>query len=219
MIVAVAATQMEIAPFLKMAGEPRGRWVTCITGVGPLETGIRLGRCFLNNRKSIKGVLQFGIGGAYIQPAGEAEVPVLATCLAEREVLGDMGIVCGNDIEYFPESLAGPVQIQLESSLLDKARDVMAKQSIQYCSGTFITVNSVSGTASRGEILRNKWHGLCENMEGFAAARLCNEFQIPLVEMRVISNLVEDRNIENWRLHEACEMAGELAAKMVKELT
>ena len=84
--------------------------------------------------------------------------------------------------------------------------------------GNFITVNSVSGTRDRGEILQQKYNGLCENMEGAAIAQVCQEFSLPLLEVRCISNYVEDRDPARWRLQEACDKAGEIAAAVVEEL-
>lgn len=218
MILAVAATQMELSPFLAVMGDDDGRWKSLISGMGPVETAVRLGRFLYDNVSQIKGIVQFGVGGAYIQPDERHQVPMLAVCLAEREVFGDLGVTFQDDIEYFPEGLAGKTLFSLDNDLLKKSCKVLEANTIECFSGTFVTVNSVSGTASRGEFLRRRWDGLCENMEGGTAARLCNELNIPLVELRVISNYVEDRNVQNWQLHEACARAGKLGALLVKEL-
>lgn len=218
MILAVAATQMELSPFLAVMGDSDGRWKSLVSGLGPVETAVRLGRFLFENSTQIQGVIQFGVGGAYIQPDPVNQVPILAVCLANREVLGDLGIALQDDIDYFPQELGGRAEFSLDNALLKRSRKVFGNNNVTCFSGTFITVNSVSGTARRGEILRRQWDGLCENMEGASAARLCNELNIPLVELRVISNLVEDRNVENWQLQEGCARAAELAALLVKEL-
>ncbi len=218
MILAVTATQMELSPFLAVMGESDDRWKSLISGVGPMETAVRLGRYLYENSSQIHGIVQFGIGGAYIQPDPDDQAPMLAVCLAEREVLGDLGVTYQDKFEYFSHELGGRTAFSLDNSLLHRSRKVFADNHIQTLSGTFITVNSVSGTASRGELLRKSWDGLCENMEGAAAARLCHELNIPLVELRVISNMVEDRDVQKWQLQQACVRAGELAALLMKEL-
>ena len=53
-------------------------------------------------------------------------------------------------------------------------------------------------------------------MEGAAVARVCHEFSLPMLEMRAISNYVEDRDPRNWRLAEACETAAEGAASLLQ---
>jgi futalosine hydrolase len=218
MILVIAATQMELDPFLARAGERSNRWTALVAGVGPVETAVTVGRMLAEHHRQISGVLQFGVGGAYLLPSPEEQVGILSVCLAEREVLGDLGICHLDSIEYFPDELGGASSFPLVSPLLARAEGVLKSYSITYHLGTFITVNSVSGTARRGEMLRNHWQGLCENMEGGAVARLCKEYKLPFLEMRVISNLVEDRNIHNWQLRQACERAGEVAAMLIKEL-
>jgi futalosine hydrolase len=215
---AVAATQMEMQPFVDLC---RGEGISCerlVSGVGPLETAVTLSRFLAECQERVSGLVQFGVGGAYIVPNPEEQVPLLAVCLAESEVMGDLGICYPDRVEYFPDDLSGHVQFPLRSAHLTRAAEILDAYSIGYHSGAFVTVNSVSGTSRRGEMLGRHWQALCENMEGAAAARLCVDYSLPLVEIRVISNLVEERNRENWRLREACQRAAELAVLLVKEL-
>lgn len=218
MIMAVAATQIEMQPFLDLC---RGEGISCeylVSGVGPLETAVTLSRFLTERRERVSGLVQFGVGGAYIAPKPEDRISLLAVCLAESEVMGDLGICYPDRVEYFSRDLSGQVQFPLRSALLTRAAEILDSYAIHYHSGAFVTVNSVSGTSRRGEMLGRHWQALCENMEGAAAARLCSEYALPLVEIRVISNLVEERNRQNWRLREACQRAAELAVLLVKEL-
>jgi len=218
MIVAVAATQLEMAPFLLEAQKAGASWPTLVTGVGPLETAVRLGRFLAESPRPVNAVLQFGIGGAYLSdnPAGQPQP--LAICLAKSEVQGDFGIAFPDMIQYFPEQLGGAEQFALGSPLLTRAATILTDQGISFFFGNFVTVNGISATAARGRMLRDRWQGLCENMEGAAAARICREYGMPLVEVRVVSNLVEDRNMRAWQLEQACERAGAVAALLMKEL-
>lgn len=218
MILAVAATQMEMNPFLKRAGEPGDRWKPLVSGVGPLETAVRLSSCLAAQEQGIEAVLQFGVGGAYMSPGEKKKVPLLGVCLATREVMGDFGICFSEDFEYFPDSLGGAMSFSLESPLLVKVTGILERNQVEYHSGTFVTVNAISGTAGRGEIINRRWNGICENMEGGAAARVCREYNLPLLEIRAVSNMVEDRDPEQWKLQEACDRAGEVAALLLKEL-
>jgi futalosine hydrolase len=42
-------------------------------------------------------------------------------------------------------------------------------------------------------------------MEGAAVAMVCNTFKVPCVELRCISNMVEDRDTANWMLEDAID--------------
>jgi futalosine hydrolase len=218
MILVVAATEMELRPFIKAIGSPDNGWQSLVGGVGPLETATRLGRLLAIDGQRIDCVFNLGVGGAYIPPQPQKMMELLSVCLAEREIVGDFGICQGNEMEYFPENLSGDSVFLLDKELMQKAGRILAARNISYYSGTFVTVNSVSGRETRGSFLQKAWNGICENMEGAAIARVCCEYCIPFVEMRVISNLVEDRNPAKWRLQEACERAGQVGAMIVKEL-
>jgi len=219
MIVAIAATQLEMEPFLAAVLRQGGMWPTCVTGVGPVETAVRLGAYVHNRGSELSGILQFGVGGAYFNPQSAHQAGVLDVFLAATEVLGDCGICFPDRMEYLAEDLDGVRQMSLASPLLDRAEDVLKGSAIDYRLGHFVTVNGVSGTAARGRMLQEKWQGLCENMEGAAAARVCLEYGLPLLEIRVVSNMVEDRDRGNWQLSAACIKAGEIAAFLMKELT
>ena len=69
--------------------------------------------------------------------------------------------------------------------------------------GPFLTVSTCSGTASRGDELLRRFPGICENMEGAALAQVALMYGVPLLEVRGISNLVEDRDLSRWELKRA----------------
>ena len=76
-------------------------------------------------------------------------------------------------------------------------------------------MSCASGTAARAQQLGHELHGLCENMEGAAAARVCDAFRLPLLELRCISNIAGEADKKNWRLREACSRAGQAAALLL----
>jgi futalosine hydrolase len=52
-------------------------------------------------------------------------------------------------------------------------------------------------------------------MEGAAIARACREFSLPLIEVRAVSNLVEDRPGIAWEIDKASVQAAQAAALIV----
>jgi futalosine hydrolase len=61
-------------------------------------------------------------------------------------------------------------------------------------------------------MFENKFDAICENMEGAALARVSQEFGIPFLELRAISNMVENRDQSAWQIREAAEKAAIFAA-------
>lgn len=216
MILAFAATQIEMQPFLAELSADSSSCITLVTGVGPVETSVRLTRFLCTNTQPIRAAVNFGIGGAYLQPEGKKQPALLDICLAEQEVLGDLGICLPEGMDYFDRSLTGELVFPMDGELFWRCRQFLDGLGTVCHSGSFITVGGISGTLRRGEMLRSRWQGLCENMEGAAAARVCREFAVPFLEIRAVSNFVEDRNPANWRLHEACRKAARAAALIIK---
>jgi futalosine hydrolase len=219
MILALAATQIEMQPFLMQWPGGNPPCLTLITGVGLMETAFRLTRFLCRTDQKVHAAVNFGIGGAYLQPRGYHQPALLDICLAEREVVGDLGICLQDEVEYLDQALTGDLTVPLDSSLLDLGRAILTEVAIPHFTGVFVTVNSATATRRRGDMLQGRWRGLCENMEGVAVARVCREFAIPCLELRAIANYVENRNLGNWRLPEACLKAAQSAALIIKGMS
>lgn len=217
MYLVTAATEFEMQPFRENYLEDEG--LELITGVGPVETAVRL-MSFLNeNSANVKAVVNFGVGGAYVEPGNIPQAELLDICLAENEILGDLGVCLENSIERITgQGLEVQDTFAMDAGLLQKAKQALQESRIIFHVGNFITVNCTSGTKKRGAILARQFSGLCENMEGAAVARVCREFNLPCLEVRCISNLVEDRDTNRWKLKQACKCSGEAAAAVVKYL-
>ncbi len=218
MLLVVAATEIELQPL--QALRPPGPAVAYYrSGVGPVETAVRLTNYCAVHHKRIDAVINVGIAGAYHQPQPDDTPPLLEICLAEREVLGDFGVTNGLDIEPFSDpALAGHRDFALDEAIVRRARTVLTDAGFQCRSGTFVTVSAASGTTTRGSLLQMRYQALCENMEGAALARVCHEFGLPLLAVRVISNFVEDRPGTTWETAAACRRAADAVALLIDTL-
>ncbi len=218
MYLVTSATDFEMRPFAK-ACHSADRVQQLITGIGPVETAVRLYARLQGKAEGIRGVINFGVAGAYVHPDRENGPQILDICLAEKEVLGDFGVCLGSHVERFTgKELRVPDSFILDRDLRLQAGAVLDALGIPYFSGNFVTVNCGSATAARGTMLAVQYNGLCENMEGAAVARVCEEFSLPCLEIRCISNLVEDRDTSRWKLQKACRCSGETVARVVDYL-
>jgi futalosine hydrolase len=176
----------------------------------------------------------FGVGGAY--PASGAAVGDVA--LAKEEIAGDEGVVTHQgfkDTEFIGIPLAatetGNVYNRFPASekLLALARRVLANapatngrsgnvksKDLTPKEGTFVTLSTCTGTRERARELEERYQGLCENMEGAAAAHVAVLHGIPWLEVRGISNIVEDRNLAKWDIPKAARVAQEAVLKVLK---
>jgi futalosine hydrolase len=209
MYLLVAATEGEIE---KARSHIQGNGVQfLVTGMGPVEATLALTKHLGGDHSSYQAVINTGTAGAFIGTG----LGLLDACLAAREVIGDLGICLQDRIAGFSSSLAVPREFSLAGDLLARAERTLAAMAIPCRSGTFVTVNCVSGTRNRGDQLRDRHQAICENMEGAALARVCQSFGLPFLELRCISNMVEERNTANWRLAEAAARACVIAARLL----
>jgi futalosine hydrolase len=70
----------------------------------------------------------------------------------------------------------------------------------------------------RAKELEKKFHVICENMEGAAVAHVCISYGIPVVEIRGISNTVEDRDMKKWDIRMAAENCQKVVKEFLKEI-
>jgi futalosine hydrolase len=190
------------------------------TGIGPVNTAHALTRAVEAARPAL--VLQFGIAGAYV-PAG---LPVGALALATEEGYGDLGVLTPQG--WQPADLIGiPVvppaapgapptfnRFPLDPARVARALRVLRALPLEVRAGPFLTLSQVTGVRALGDALHRRSGALCESMEGAAAAHVCALYGLPFLEVRGISNLVEDRDRERWRIAEAAGAARRAVAAL-----
>ena len=176
------------------------------------KTNVAHGVTALLERHAVRGVIGFGVGGAY--PGSGLEVGGVA--LASASVYGDEGVDAPEGW-LSTEGIGIPLvrrgerswfnEFPLDPDRMERARAALSAAGIGARVGPFVTVSACSGTARRGEELARRFGALCEGMEGAALAHVCALYDVPCLELRAISNDVEDRDLSRWRLREAAEAA------------
>jgi futalosine hydrolase len=154
-------------------------------------------------------IILFGIGGAY--PSSGLEVGDVA--VAEKEIYGDEGFQRGNGF-HGTKSIGIPLlkrggnryfnEFPLDRKLIRKALQ-SSRLVTRTVSGTFVTVSTCTGTKERAFVFEKRFGAICENMEGAAVAHICAIYAIPMIEIRGISNIVENRDKGKWNIGLAAE--------------
>jgi len=154
-------------------------------------------------------IIVFGIGGAY--PSSNAKIGNVA--IAKEEIAGDEGVLT---LDGFKDTeFIGIPLLETSTSVIYTtypARESLVKHALQALHtnldadlhlGTFVTLSTCTGTTARARELEERYHGLCENMEGAAVAQVAELHNIPWIEVRGISNIVEDRDLQKWDIPSA----------------
>lgn len=170
-------------------------------------------------------VLQIGVGGAF--PAAALAVGDLA--VADTEYYGDVGVRTAAG--WQPAEALGIPLVECDGVALynrfeadaswvawavSRLHSRAAPGGARMAVGPFLTVQECTGTAVLAAERYARWQPICENMEGAAAAHICRLYGVPLVEIRGISNVVEDRRRESWDLPGAADRAQRAALALLR---
>jgi futalosine hydrolase len=184
----------------KIAGEDV---LLCIGGMGKVNAAHAA--TLLITRHDPEALIVFGIGGAYTgSDAGICDIAV-----AKEEIAGDEGVLAVEGFkgtEYIGIPLVKTASSTLwnvypsSPELLEKTMNRLKsfQHSGRVFEGSFVTLSTCTGTSARAKELEARYSGLCENMEGAAAAQVAAMHGTPWLELRGISNRVEDRDVKAW---------------------
>lgn len=195
--------------------------VICAGGVGKLNAATAT--ALMVERHQPRLVINTGSAGAYLASG----LAVGSLVVASDEVLGDEGVIIAEgwrDLRYMGlPSLdhAGRQYyntIPLSKHASEKAMQLADYYGVFLMRGRFVTVSTCSGTRAYGDELARRFQGIAENMEGAAVAQVCLRFGIDCLEIRGISNLVEDRDMSRWQLPRALDAAQRFVLKLLEEM-
>jgi len=164
-------------------------------------------------------LILFGIGGAYSGLVGDIAV-------AESENYGEEGLIT-KEGWYSMDFMGLPLlkknkeyynTFPLDIKLKETAIEASKESDLKVISGNFVTVSQCSGTRESGEIMMKRFNGICENMEGAAVAHICTLYGTPMIEIRGISNIIEDRDMKNWHIKQAASNCNKAVIELIRRL-
>ncbi|HWR71931.1 MAG TPA: futalosine hydrolase [Nitrospirota bacterium] len=196
------------------------RVVLCVGGMGKVNAAHAA--TLLLTQFTPASLVVFGIGGAY--PSSGARIGDIA--LASEEIAGDEGVLT---VEGFRDasSLGIPLLKTAtarifttypapEALLARSLRTLASPAGPVVHAGSFVTLSTCTGTAARARELEERYHALCENMEGAAAAHVAEQHGIPWLETRGISNIVEDRDLSKWDIPKAAAVVQDSVLRLLE---
>jgi futalosine hydrolase len=197
------------------------RVVLCAGGMGKVNAAHAATLAI--TRHAPAALIVFGIGGAY--PASGARIGDVA--IARYEIAGDEGVLTHDgfkDTEYIGIPLLKTASSGIFTTypaaepLVDLARSVLRAQppAGEVHTGPFVTLSTCTGTLDRARELEQRYGGLCENMEGAAAAHVAIAHGVPWLEVRGISNIVEDRDLVKWDIPRAARTVQQAVIRILE---
>ena len=236
-IIVTAATERELSQLVREAratpaqgAGPRAVWegalgnarlILAVTGIGKVNAAAAT--TSLIERFQPRLMINTGCGGAY----AESGLRVGDLAVATSEVYGDEGVLTVDGwhsleligipaVERKGNRYANEFPLSLEAA--EKAFQLAISLGLSIRRGKFITLSTCSGTSERGSELYRRFGGICENMEGAAVAHVALLYEVDCLEIRGISNMVEDRALARWDIPLAVEMAQRFLVRHLQQL-
>lgn len=166
-----------------------------IAGIGTVPVIYNLTKHFATHRYD--KVIHCGIAGSYILPLQPGEVVQVT-----RDTFVDVGIDHGGIFRWiFHENLWKPDDKPFRNGWIEVPEDRSLK--LEAVSG--ITVDLVTAGSERKARLAEKFNPQTESMEGAAVFYVCKLEDVPVIQIRAISNYVGVRDRHSWKTDEAID--------------
>ncbi len=197
------------------------RVVVCTGGVGKVNAAAAA--AVMIDRYHPHMVINTGCAGAYIGSG----LSIGNLVVASEEVLADDGVAVTagwKDLRYMnlPSVEQGGLScynlLPLSRHASEKAMQLADYYGVFLMRGRFATVSTCSGTREHGDLLSHRWNAVVENMEGAAVAQVCLRCGVDCLEIRGISNMVEERDLKKWDMPRAVEAAQRFVLKYLEDM-
>ncbi len=161
-----------------------------ITGIGQSLTTYNLTKIFNNNSYNL--AINTGICGNF-----NRNINIGETVNIISDEFGDLGISSKNKFEtLFDTKFINSNSFPFKNSKLFSNYKLKENYNLKEVSA--ITVNTASGEKEQINLRENKFAADTESMEGAAFFYVCLMENIKCLQIRSVSNYIEERNTENW---------------------
>lgn len=218
----IGATKADADVFPEVyRGRIRDREITlAVTGMGKINAASATALLLRDTTPDL--LINTGCAGAY-RGSG---LQVGGLAVATSEILADEGVLAPDGWQTL-ELIGIPLvtrsgkayfnEFPLSMQATGRAASLAAALGLSMKRGKFLTVSTCSGTSARGEELFSRFGGICETMEGAAVAQVALRCGVDCLEVRGVSNMVEDRDMSAWNIPGAVEAVQRFVLKCLEE--
>lgn len=168
-----------------------------ITGVGLTATAYQLGKIFALN--SFQRALNIGVAGAL-----DTSIPLKSVVEVVSDEFADLGAEENNQfISLFEMNLSAENDPPFVNGKVLPIGGWKCEGNLPKVTGA--SVNTVHGNEANINLFKKRCSAQVESMEGAAFFYACAMAGVSSMQIRAISNYVEPRNRENWKLNEAID--------------
>ena len=182
-----------------------------ISGIGLSFTAYKLSKALLEKKYDL--VINLGIAGSF---NSTIKIGELTQVISEQ--FADLGIKDKDKfIDVFEAGLVNANEFPfVNGKLTPKILKITEAYNLKKVHA--VSVNTVSGNKNEIEQLKKKYQADIESMEGAAVFYVCMEENVPVIQLRSISNYIEERDKSKWNIPLAIENLNNFCVKLFYEL-
>jgi futalosine hydrolase len=213
-ILVVAATSIEIAPFLAQLR----KGIFAKTDIDVLITGIGLTATTYSLTKQLRIkkpglIIQAGMGGCFDKTIALGKVLAI-----KMEAIADQSVIELNKLKtLFDLKIVPQNRFPFQRGRLVNNSSVLKKVRLRKVNA--ISVNEISTSSEKIKFYRKYFNPVVESMEGAALHYVCLLEKIPFIQLRSISNYIGERNKKNWNMKESIINLNNELISLISKLT
>jgi futalosine hydrolase len=201
----VAATKAELTFFYQHFNLPEEDFVErknfdlLVTGVGMVATAFALGK-HLSSKYDL--IVNFGIAGCF-----DRNIALGTVLNITEDTFAELGAENGDDFLTITDLGFGENHYSSKN-----------QRKVDLPIATAITMNCVTGSEKSIKNLIKRLNPTTESMEGAAVFYACKQLNINCMQIRSVSNYVEPRNKDNWKIGLAIKNLNDWAIAFIGEM-
>jgi futalosine hydrolase len=211
-ILIVSATSFELAAVKEAFSTCNNHEIEAlVTGVGMVATSFSITQKLATEKFDL--AINIGIAGAFDKTLELGEVVDVVRDQFSEELVED-----GEELKTYQE-----IGLQKGSSVYNSTFEIPQLGKFSATSASFkkvegVTVNTVHGNENSIKAVVKRLNPQIESMEGAAFFYVCNQMKIPALQIRAISNYVEKRNLDAWKIKLALNNLAEASKIILSKL-
>lgn len=129
-----------------------------------------------------------------------------------RDVQGDLGVFENGNYTTFEDiHLVPKNELRIDYNIVD---DVMDHLEIR----NSLSTNTLLQDTKMNALRHSKYNTEIENMEGAAFQQICEEYEVPYLQLRAISNFIGQRDKTQWKIKTALNNLNEEITLYLKSI-
>lgn len=183
-----------------------------VTGPGIVATTHQLTKSL--NSKKYDLAINLGICGSFDKHLSPVRVvQVISDCLGDFGAEDGKNFIDAFELGFYKQNSFPFHEKNLKATYTKPLKSLKAIPSV-----AGVTVQKTTGSPAGKKLLLEKYKPVVESMEGAAFFYVCSMEKVKSLQIRAISNMVEKRNRENWKITEAISALEGITGLLLMEL-